>query len=140
MKQQDDLEKEQLKATIAAQAQALNKSNQKIQKLEQESIILNNQKNTLKQESIILNNQKTLLEQENLKLRAKIQQLLHERYSKKSEKIPEEDLPVIDEAVVTPEEAATIETTEQEIAVAGYTRKKPKRKPIPTFNPSCGHN
>lgn len=57
--------------------------------------------------------------------------MLHRRYGKKSEKFPEQELPAIDEAVVTPEEAATIEATEQEIAVSGYTRNKPKRKPIP---------
>jgi transposase len=70
-------------------------------------------------------------EQENTALRAKIQQLLQERYGKKSEKISEEELPVIDEAVVTPEEVAIIEEAEQEISVASYTRSKPKRKPIP---------
>lgn len=103
MIEQNDLEKEQLKATIAVQAQALNKSNKKIQTLEQEITAL----------------------------RAKIQQLLHERYGKKSEKLPEEELPVIDEANVTPEEAETIQATEQEISVASYTRGKPKRQPIP---------
>ncbi len=57
--------------------------------------------------------------------------MLHRRYGKKSQKFPEQELPVIDEAVVTPEEAATIEATEQEIVVSGYTSNKPKRKPIP---------
>ena len=131
MEKQNDLEKEQLQATIAVQAQALNKSNEKIQQLEQESIILNKQKIKLEQESTILNKQKIKLEQENSELRAKIQQLLHERYGKKSEKLPEEELPVIDEANVTPEEAAAIQEVEQQISVASYTRGKPKRKPIP---------
>lgn len=70
------------------------------------------------------------LELEIVELRARIQQLLHERYSKKSEKLAEEELPIMDEANVTPEEAATIQETEQEISVSGYTRGKPRRKPI----------
>lgn len=65
------------------------------------------------------------------KVKAKMQQLLHERYGRKSEKIPDEVLPVLDEAVVTPEEAAVIIEAEQAISVAGYTRGKPKRKTIP---------
>lgn len=51
--------------------------------------------------------------------------------AKNLKKIPEEDLPVIDEAAVTTEEAETIQEVEQEISVASYTRGKPKRKPIP---------
>lgn len=75
------------------------------------------------------------LEQENTELHAKIQQLLHERYSKKSEKIPTEELPVVDEPIVTPEEAADIQEVEAEISVSSYARKKPKRKPIPKEYP-----
>ena len=71
------------------------------------------------------------LKSENTELREKMQQLLHERYGKKSEKMADEVLPVLDEAVVTPEEAAVIIETEQAISVSAYTRKKPKRKPIP---------
>jgi transposase len=61
----------------------------------------------------------------------KMQQLLHERYGKKSEKIPDEVLPELDEASVTPEETAVITEAEQAISVAAHTREKPKRKPIP---------
>ena len=75
------------------------------------------------------------LEQENAELHAKIQQLLHERYSKKTEKVPSEELPVIDEPTVTPEEAAKIEEIEEQISVASYTRAKPKRNPIPEKYP-----
>ena len=76
-----------------------------------------------------------VLQQENIQLHAKIQQLLHERYGKKSEKIPTEELPIIDEPVVTPEEAAKIQEVEEEITVSSYTRKKSKRKPIPKEYP-----
>lgn len=79
--------------------------------------------------------QNNLLQQENTELHAKIQQLLHERYSKKSEKIPAEELPVVDEPIVTPEEAIEIQEVEAEISVSSYTRKKPKRKPIPKEYP-----
>jgi len=72
------------------------------------------------------------LKSENAELRAKMQQLLHERYGRKSEKIPDEILPELDEAMVTPEEAAVITEAEQAISVASHTREKPKRKPIPT--------
>lgn len=72
------------------------------------------------------------LEQELADVNTKMQQLLHERYGRKSEKIPDEILPELDEAVVTPEEAAVIIDAEQAISVAGYTRGAPKRKPIPT--------
>ena len=107
------MEKEKnLRATIVAQEQQIHQ--------------LQNEKKILQQES---SEKISKLEQENAELRAKIQQLLHERYGKKSEKLPEEELPVIDEANVTPEEAATIQEAEQEISVASYTRGK--RKPIP---------
>ena len=75
------------------------------------------------------------LEQQNTELQAKIQQLLHERYSKKTEKIPSEELPVIDEAIVTPEEAAKIQEIEEQISVSSYTRSKPKRNPVPEKYP-----
>jgi len=68
---------------------------------------------------------------ENAQLRDRMQQLLHERYGRKSEKIPNEVLPILDEAQVTPEEEAVIVEAEQEISVAAHTRKRPKRKPIP---------
>ena len=71
------------------------------------------------------------LEQEIANVNAKMQQLLHERYGCKSEKIPDEILPELDEAVVTPEEAAVITEAEQAISVAAHIREKPKRKPIP---------
>jgi transposase len=71
------------------------------------------------------------LEQELANANTRLQQLLHERYGRKSEKIPDEMLPVLDEAVVTPEEAAVIADAEREISVAGHARGKPKRKPIP---------
>ena len=47
----------------------------------------------------------------------------------------DETLPVIDEPVVTDQEAAEIQKTEEEITVASYTRGKPKRKPIPKEYP-----
>lgn len=72
-----------------------------------------------------------VLENENEQLQEKIKQLLHDRYGKKSEKLPEEELPVLDEAVVTEEEEAEIKAAEEEIKVASYTRAKPKRKPLP---------
>lgn len=75
------------------------------------------------------------LEQQNNELQAKIQQLLHERYAKKTEKIPSEELPVIDEPIVTPEEVAKIEEIEEQISVSSYTRAKPKRNPIPEKYP-----
>jgi transposase len=71
------------------------------------------------------------LEEENEQLHAKNKQLLHELYGKKSEKISEEILPVLDEAAVTPEEQAEIQAAEDEIKVASYTRNKPKRNPLP---------
>lgn len=94
------------------------------------------------------------LQLENEELRTKLQQLLHERYGKKSEKVPDEVLPVLDEAVVTPEEAAVIAESEAAISVPAHERNKPKRKPLPTELPreiirhelpvdkqvcSCGH-
>ena len=117
MEEQNDLETNKLKATITVQEQKIIAQEQKIKKLHSEQEILQHKRD--------------VLERENAELRAKIQQLLHERYGKKSEKISEEELPVIDEAVVTPEEVATIQEVEQEISVAGYTRSKPKRNPIP---------
>lgn len=75
------------------------------------------------------------LEQENTELRAQNQQLLHERYGKRTEKIPAEELPVVDEAKVTSEEASTIQQVEEEISVSSYTRGKPKRNPIPKEYP-----
>lgn len=71
------------------------------------------------------------VKRENAVLREKMQQMLHERYGRKSEKIPDEILPELDEAVVTPIEAAVINEAEQEISVAAHTREKPRRKPIP---------
>jgi transposase len=78
-----------------------------------------------------LKSKNVALEKELTNAHARLQQLLHERYGRKSEKIPDEVLPVLDEAVVTPEEAAIISEVEQEISVAAHTREKPKRKPIP---------
>lgn len=75
------------------------------------------------------------LEKENAQLHVKIKELLHERYSRKSEKIATEELPVVDEAVVTNEEAAEIQAAEEAISVSAYTRSKPKRKPIPKEYP-----
>ena len=43
------------------------------------------------------------LQSENEGLREKLQKLLQERYGKKSEKLADEELPVLDEAAVTPE-------------------------------------
>ena len=71
------------------------------------------------------------VKRENEALRERMHNLLHERYGKKSEKIPAEELPVLDEAEVTPEESAVIEETEKEISIAAHSRNKPKRKPIP---------
>jgi transposase len=71
------------------------------------------------------------LKEENEQLLARVQQLLHERYGKKSEKIPDEILPVLDEAAVTEDEVAAIKEAEEELQVAAYTRSKPKRKPLP---------
>jgi transposase len=71
------------------------------------------------------------LQDENDRLQEKLKKLLQDRYGKKTEKLPDEELPVLDEAVVTEEEAAEIKAAEQEIKVAGYTRTKPKRKPLP---------
>lgn len=145
MKQQNDLEQYQLKAQLAAKEHQINKLQQerdlltqKNNNLAQENNNLEQKNNNLEQEKYLLEQKKNTLEQEkeNLEhkvaeLNAKLQQLLHQRYGKKSEKFSEQELPVIDEAVVTPEETAIIEATEQEIAVSGYTRSKPKRKPIP---------
>lgn len=64
-------------------------------------------------------------------LSAKLQKLLHERYGKKSEKVPDEVLPLADEASVTPEEAAVILDAEATISVGGHERNKPKREPLP---------
>jgi len=72
-----------------------------------------------------------LLLKENEALKTRIEQLLHERYGKKSEKIPDEELPVADEPAVTEQEAADIQAAEEEIKIAAHTRKKPKRKPLP---------
>lgn len=71
------------------------------------------------------------LQDENEQLQEKLKQLLQDRYGKKSEKLPEENLPALDEAVVTEEEAAEIRAAEEEIKVASYSRAKPKRKPLP---------
>lgn len=71
------------------------------------------------------------LQEENDKLKDRLKQLLHERYGKKSEKLPKEDLPVLDEAVVTEEELKEINAAEEEIKVSDHTRKKPKRNPLP---------
>lgn len=68
-------------------------------------------------------------------VKARLEQLLHERYGKKSEKLKSEEHPIADEPVVTPEEAAEIEAAEQEITVTSHTRKKPKRKPLPAEFP-----
>ena len=72
-----------------------------------------------------------ILAEENEILRARLELLLHDRYGKKSEKLPDEVLPVADEPEVTEAEAAEIQAAEQEITVAGHTRQQPKRKPLP---------
>lgn len=77
------------------------------------------------------NDELAALKSENAELRAKLEQLLHARYGRKSEKLPNEELPVLDEAVVTQEEAVFITEAEQVISVAEHARAKPKRKPIP---------
>lgn len=71
------------------------------------------------------------LQEKNEKLKERLKQLLHERYGKKSEKLSEEDLPVLDEAVVTEEELAEVNAAEEEIKVSSHIRKKPKRSPLP---------
>ena len=75
------------------------------------------------------------LQSENEGLREKLQKLLQERYGKKSEKLADEELPVLDEAAVTPEEATVIAQAEAEIAIAAHARTKPKRKPLPADFP-----
>ena len=71
------------------------------------------------------------LEEEIEQLQNKLTQLLSDRYGRKSEKIPEEELPVLDEAIVSEKEAVEIAAAEEDIKVAAYTRGKPKRKPLP---------
>lgn len=107
-------------------------NNQEIEKLKQEIILRDKIISKLEQERNAHTGKISELEQKLANLNAKMQQLLHERYGRKSEKIPDEVLPVMDEAAVTPEEAAVIEEAEQAISVAAYTRKQPKRKPIPS--------
>ena len=68
---------------------------------------------------------------ENEALRTKLHQVLHDRYGKKSEKVPDEELPVLDEAVVTAEEAIVIAEAEATILVPTHERNKPKRRPLP---------
>lgn len=58
-------------------------------------------------------------------------QLLHERYGRKSEQFPTEELPILDEAVITEEEKAEVQAAEEEIAVKVQIEKKPKRQPLP---------
>ena len=72
-----------------------------------------------------------LLEEECDHLKEQLAKLLHKRYGKKSEKMPEEDYPVADEPKITETEAKEIEAAEQEIKVSSHSRKKPKRKPLP---------
>ena len=71
-----------------------------------------------------------ILAEENEILRARLELLLHDRYGKKSEKLPDEIFPVADEPEATEAEIAEIQAAEQEITVAGHTRKQPKRKPL----------
>ena len=127
MKQQNDLEQYQLKAQLENQ---VNKLQREKDVLTQKNNTLTKEKDLLEQKKNKLEKEKVTLERQVVELNTKLQQLLHQRYGKKSEKFKEQDLPVLDEATVTPEEAATIQETEQEISVAGYTRNKPKRKPI----------
>jgi transposase len=91
------------------------------------------EKDLLKAQTIIRaqSDEITALKRENEALRGRIQQLLHERYGPKSEKMPGEDFPVADEPAVTEEEAAEIQAAEQEITVSAHTRKQPKRRPLP---------
>lgn len=117
MEKQNNSETNKLQTTISIQEQEIVAQKQRIKELHSEKKFLQHKSDRL--------------ERENVELRTKIQQLLHERYGNKSEKIPIEELPVIDEAVVTPEEVATIQEVEQEISVASYTRGRPKRKAIP---------
>jgi len=71
------------------------------------------------------------LEDENRRLNERIQQLLHERYGKKTEKLRKEDLPVLDEAVVSEEVLAEIQAAEEDIQIVAHSRQRPKRRPLP---------
>lgn len=95
-----------------------------IQQLKQQ---LRDKDNILLEKDDVINK----LQSENDKLREKLAKLLHERYGKKSEKLPDEELPILDEAAVTPEEATVIAEVEAEITVAAHSRTKPKRKALP---------
>ena len=65
-------------------------------------------------------------------LKDRIKKLLLALYGKKSEKLkPTEELPVFDEANITPEEQAEAEAAEAEITVASHKRKRPSRAGIP---------
>jgi transposase len=148
---EQDKAKERLEDIISKQARLLQ---EKEKLLQDKDIVINNlqadNESLIKDKDIIINN----LQADNELLRLRIQQLLDDLYGKKSEKIPSEDLPVADEAIVTPEEEAIIVEAEEAIKVPAYMRIKPKRKPLPEYLPretlvhdlpldkqvcSCGH-
>jgi transposase len=119
--------------------------------------LLQDQKNIIQKKDIIIHGKDIIinkLQSDNEFLRLRIQKLLDEQYGKKSEKISTEELPVVDEAVVTSEEEAIILEVEGIIAVPAHERIKPKREPLPGIFPrevivhdlplekqicSCGH-
>ena len=74
---------------------------------------------------------------ENQQLRHQLNQLLQERFGVKSEKGKNLEEEAFDEAI-EPDNTSEIETTEEEITVASYTRKKggkAGRKPLPEHLP-----
>lgn len=69
-------------------------------------------------------------------LEQKVALLLHQRYSKRSEKFNNlNQLDLFDEAFVEATEEAVIEEAEADIQVASFNRKKPGRKPLPADLP-----
>jgi transposase len=130
--------------------------------ISKQALLLKEKENLLQNKALIINNLQILnerLQADNESLLLKIEQLLNDLYGKKSEKMPTvessaEELPIIDEADVTPEEAAVIVEAEEIIAAPAYDSIKPKRKALPDFLPreiivydlpleqqvcSCGH-
>jgi len=68
-------------------------------------------------------------------LQYQLKSALQFRFGKKSEKLPDEQLGLFDEAVLTGEEKAVAMAADEEITVASFTRKKSGRKPLPVDLP-----
>ena len=64
-------------------------------------------------------------------LELRIAQLLQERYAKRSEKFDPKQLSLFDEPTITEAELERVETQEETLQVASFTRKKTGRKPLP---------